>query len=350
MNEDQVHQARCDKERFFLIMETTAENSRHLWSVREKLREHCVAHWAVIGFSKPATLEQVYRPSVSGAEFKEIFEQSLQCSLLMLYTDTCVVSFGDHSRCSGHFGCKLLSWVANEEWVDTIGLDVPKASVELMAWAVCLFRVWRLQILRSFWTSAAAPAPPRNLGQSFFQGSYDAPPGTHPQEVMHGVLSRVATAWPQPEWTIVSAVPFKEVQGIANNVGGMSYTFPIARVPSVAEFRKEVGGAKWQVLCIGSLYRRFLGSGGGGGGGAAWPGASLVAALAGHLGAFLYRRFQQWVPDPAQVRDHVDAVFTCVSMTLVPARNPILTLARRLSLSISPNPEPGPHPSPGLCR
>ena len=82
------------------------------------------------------------------------------------------------------------------------------------AWAVCLFRVWRLQILRSFWTSAAAPAPPRNLGQSFFQGSYDAPPGTHPQEVMHGVLSRVATAWQQPEWTIVSAVPFKEVEGI----------------------------------------------------------------------------------------------------------------------------------------
>lgn len=110
MNEDQVHQARCDKERFFLIMETTAENSRHLWSVREKLREHCVAHWAVIGFSKPATLEQVYRPTVSGAEFKEIFEQSLQCSLLMLYTDTCVVSFGDHSRCSGHFGCKLLRY------------------------------------------------------------------------------------------------------------------------------------------------------------------------------------------------------------------------------------------------
>ena len=116
----------------------------------------------------------------------------------------------------------LLSWVANEEWVDTIGLDVPKASVELMArsstanltltltltptvtvtvvvypspspnpnqaWAVCLFRVWRLQILRSFWTSAAAPAPPRNLGQSFFQGSYDAPAGTHPQEVRHGIL------------------------------------------------------------------------------------------------------------------------------------------------------------------
>ena len=134
----------------------------------------------------------------------------------------------------------LLSWVANEEWVDTIGLDVPKASVELMArsstanltltltltptvtvtvvvypspspnpnqaWAVCLFRVWRLQILRSFWTSAAAPAPPRNLGQSFFQGSYDAPAGTHPQEVMHGILSRVATAWQQPEWTVVSAV------------------------------------------------------------------------------------------------------------------------------------------------
>ena len=105
MNEDQVHQARCDKERFFLVMETTAERSRHLWSVREKLREHCMAHWAVIGFSRPATLEQIYRPSVSGADFKEIFEQSLQCSLLMLYTDTCIVSFGDHSRCSGHFGC-----------------------------------------------------------------------------------------------------------------------------------------------------------------------------------------------------------------------------------------------------
>jgi hypothetical protein len=338
MNEDQVHQARCDKERFFLIMETTAENSRHLWSVREKLREHCMAHWAVIGFTKPATLEQVYRPSVSGADFKEIFEQqSLQCSLLMLYTDTCVVSFGDHSRCSGHFGCKLLSWVANEEWVDTIGLDVPKASVELMAWAVCLFRVWRLQILRSFWTSAAAPAPPRNLGQSFFQGSYDAPPGTHPQEVMHGVLSRVATAWQQPEWTVVSAVPFKEVEGIANNVGGMSYTFPIAKVPSVAEFRKEVGGAKWQVLCVGSLYRRFLGSGGGGGGGggggAAWPGASVFAGLAARAGAFLYRRFQKWVPDPAQVRDHVDAVFTCASMTPILVRSLILALAitRRLA-------------------
>ena len=70
MNEDQVHQARCDKERFFLVMETTAERSRHLWSVREKLREHCMAHWAVIGFSRPATLEQIYRPSVSGADFK----------------------------------------------------------------------------------------------------------------------------------------------------------------------------------------------------------------------------------------------------------------------------------------
>ena len=181
MNEDQVHQARCDKERFFLVMETTAERSRHLWSVREKLREHCMAHWAVIGFSRPATLEQIYRPSVSGADFKEIFEQSLQCSLLMLYTDTCIVSFGDHSRCSGHFGCKLLSWVSSEEWVDTIGLDVPEASATLMAWLVCLLRVWRLQILRSYWASAAAPAPSRNLGQSFFQGSYDAPVGTHPQ-------------------------------------------------------------------------------------------------------------------------------------------------------------------------
>ena len=29
---------------------------------------------------------------------------------------------------------------------------------------------------------------------------------------MHGVLSRVASAWQQPEWTIVSAVPFKEVR------------------------------------------------------------------------------------------------------------------------------------------
>ena len=151
-------------------METTAENSKHLWSVREKLQEHCMQHWSVIGFSKPATMEQLYRPSVSGPEFKEIFEESLHCSLLMLYTDTCVVSFGDHSACSGHFGCKVLSWVANEEWVDTIGLDTPTASVEVMAWALCLFRIWRLQILRSFWTSAAAPAPPRNLGQSFFQG------------------------------------------------------------------------------------------------------------------------------------------------------------------------------------
>ena len=64
MNEDQVHQARCDKERFFLVMETTAERSKHLWSVREKLREHCMAHWDVIGFSRPATLEQVYRPRI----------------------------------------------------------------------------------------------------------------------------------------------------------------------------------------------------------------------------------------------------------------------------------------------
>ena len=37
------------------------------------------------------------------------------------------------------------------------------------------------------------------------------PAATHPQEVMHGILSRVASAWQQPEWTVVSAVPFKEV-------------------------------------------------------------------------------------------------------------------------------------------
>ena len=32
--------------------------------------------------------------------------------------------------------------------------------------------------------------PPRNMGQSFYQGSYDVGHGTHPQEVMHGVLAR----------------------------------------------------------------------------------------------------------------------------------------------------------------
>lgn len=307
MNEDQVHQMRCAQERFFLAMETNAENSKHLWSVREQLRDHCMKHWSVIGFSKPATLEQVYRPSVTGPEFKKIFEQSLNCSLLMLYTDTCVVSFGDHSACSGHFGCKILSWVANEEWVDTIGLAPPAAQHELMAWAICLLRIWSLPILRSFWTSAAALPAPRNLGQSFFKGSYDVPTGTHPQEVMHGILSRVSSAWKQNEWTVVSAVPFKEVSGIANNIGGMSYSFPIAKPTSVRQFRRAVSGAKWQVLCTGQLYRRFLS---GGGGGASWPGSSAVALL----GGWLFRRFQKWVPDPAQVRDHVDAVFTFVSM------------------------------------
>ena len=121
------------------------------------------------------------------------------------------------------------------------------------------------------------------------------------------------------------------MEGIANNVGGMSYTFPIAKVPSiarpltltltptltltlilsrtrtrtltkvpsVAEFRKEVGSAKWQVLCIGSLYRRFLGSGGGGGGGgAAWPGASLFSSLAGRVGTFLLHPNPNPNPDP----------------------------------------------------
>ena len=43
------------------------------------------------------------------------------------------------------------------------------------------------------------------------------------------------------------------MEGIANNVGGMSYSFPIAKLPSVAQFRKEVGGAKWQVLRVGTL-------------------------------------------------------------------------------------------------
>ena len=43
------------------------------------------------------------------------------------------------------------------------------------------------------------------------------------------------------------------MEGIANNVGGMSYSFPIAKLPSVAQFRKEVGGAKWQALRVGTL-------------------------------------------------------------------------------------------------
>ena len=172
-----MHQLRAGRERFFLAMETTAENSQHLWSVREKLKDHCMQHWSVIGFSKPATMEQLYRPSVSGPEFKKIFEQSLNCSLLMLYTDTCIVSFGDHSACSGHFGCKVLSWVANEEWVDTIGMDTPSAAVELMAWGMALLRIWRVQLVQSFWASAPQ-APP--LGSKVAEAATRRPRGPPP--------------------------------------------------------------------------------------------------------------------------------------------------------------------------
>ena len=77
----------------------------------------------------------------------------------------------------------------------------------------------------------------------------------------------------------------------------------------------------------------------------AWPGAALFAALAGRVGAFLYRRFRKWVPDPAQVRDHVDAVFTFVSMKFEGQR---VANIRMSNPTPNPNPNPNPNSSPNL--
>ena len=54
---------------------------------------------------------------------------------------------------------------------------------------------------------------------------------------MHGVLSRVASAWQQPEWTIVSAVPFKEVRGPPTLTRALTLTRARARARTLTRAR-----------------------------------------------------------------------------------------------------------------
>jgi hypothetical protein len=134
----------------------------------------------------------------------------------------------------------------------------------------------------------------------FYACHFNVPDGTHPQAVMHQVLTRVTAGWRvagQPAaWTVCSAAPFKEIPGVANNVGVMNYTFPIEPAATARQLRDELGYAKWQVILSAAANRTFSG----------------CSAGAGMLGSVMSRI----VPDMEVGRHLIDAVFSFMVMNL----------------------------------
>jgi hypothetical protein len=185
---------------------------------------------------------------------------------------------------------------------------------ELMCTTIGFWRIWRVPIMRSYWGGGAeikkpltspARCPQSVVGAAggapmFYACHFNVPDGTHPQAVMHQVLTRVTAGWRvagQPAaWTVCSAAPFKEIPGVANNVGVMNYTFPIEPAATARQLRDELGYAKWQVILSAAANRTFSG----------------CSAGAGMLGSVMSRI----VPDMEVGRHLIDAVFSFMVMNL----------------------------------
>ena len=122
-----------------------------------------------------------------------------------------------------------------------------------MAWVVAAFRIWRLPVLRSFWSGSSPMSPPGPGSRlTLYKGTFDVAEGTHPQAVMHEVLSRVSVGWHgrQKEWVVVSALPFKEVPGIANNVSAALPLKPCASLPATVAASTRVCARARGCACL----------------------------------------------------------------------------------------------------
>jgi len=311
MDEDSFHKATSAHERWVLCFDTSESNIRALWEARDELERLLHQHWHAIEFDTPPKVVQIMQPqSASVDQLAAMMAEALNCGVFILYAGTRVVMLLNHSVVSGHLGCKLTSWVSTQEWSDKIGMPTPGLFTELMATMVGAWRITRVPIMRNFWLGGEVKKLTALAGSDDGQASTGAPPtkyachfdvdpGTHPQAVMHQVLTRVTEGWRvagQPaSWCICSAAPFKEIRGVANNVGVMNYTFPIEPACTVRELRDELGYAKWQVVLSAAANRTF----------ASAPGVSIVGSLMSKI-----------IPDMSVGRGLLDAVFSFMVMNL----------------------------------
>jgi hypothetical protein len=314
-DEDAFHKASEAYERWVLCFDTSTEHVQTLWDAREKLVNLLHQHWAAIKLDATPKITQLTQPTAAtGEELRAMLSDALGCGVFILYAGTRVVMLLNHSVVSGHLGCKLTSWASSQDWADHIGMPPPSLLTELMCTTIFTWRIWRVPIVRSYWRGdleakkplslpARQPVPlslPAGSARAMqYAGHFNVADGTHPQAVMHQVLTRVTDGWRvagQPAaWTVCSAAPFKEIAGVANNVGVMSYTFPIEPASSARHLRDELTYSKWQVVLSAAANRTFAGGAG-----------------AGFIGSIMSRV----APDMHVGRCLVDAVFSFMVMDL----------------------------------
>ena len=302
MDEDTFHKVASAHDRWVLSFDTSKENVQDLWSSRDELERLLHQHWSAIELDVPPKVVQVKEKSVSSQQLTKMFSDALSCGVFIAYADTRVVMLLDHSVVSGHLGCRLTTWVSQKEWADYIGMPAPSLLMELMAMTVGTWRIWRIPIIRNFWFPAKVikvpPAVPTSA-PSKYVCHFNVGVGTHPQVVMHQVLTRVTAGWRtsnEPSaWTVCSAAPFQEIPGVSNNVGVMSYTFPIEPACSTKEFRDQLGYAKWQVVVAAAANRAFAGK----------SGVTVGGAIASRI-----------IPDMDIGRSMIDALFSFMVMKL----------------------------------
>jgi len=308
MDEDSFHKAVRHTDRWILSFDTSAENVQTLWDARGDLEKLLREHWSAIELDEaPGIMQVTQKSAASGKQLAAMFQDALKCGVYVLYADTRVFMLLDHSVVSGHLGCRLTTWVSQQEWADHIGMPAPGFLTEVLAMAVGTWRIWSIPIIRSFWSGESPTkviaAPPKEStapAPSKYACHFSVELGTHPQAIMHQVLTRVAAGWNtgtgEPvSWTMCSAAPFKEIRDVANNVGVMSYTFPVEPPCSPLDFRAQLGYAKWQVVLSAAANRAFAGKGG----------SSITGAIVSRL-----------IPDVAVGRNMVDAIFSFMVMPL----------------------------------
>ena len=308
MDEDTFHKATSGTDRWVLCFDTSEKNVQKLWGAREQLEEKLQEHWSAVKMDvAPKVMQITQKTNASAEQLAKMFNDALNCGVFVVYGGNRVVTLLDHSVVSGHLGCRITSWMSGMEWVDHIGMPQPSLMTELAAMALGAFRVWRVPIVRAFWGGAGPdamkPIPaPKSVSAAATPSTYachfHVAPGTHPQAVMHQVLTRVTAGWRsggRDSWIVCSAAPFKEIRGIANNVGVMSYTFPIEPACSATSFRKQLGLNKWQVVCSAAANRAFAGKAG------QTVGGAIVSRL---------------MPDMEVGRGMLDALFSFMVMKL----------------------------------
>ncbi len=305
MDEDRYHQAHAGRCRFLLSIYTSEANVANLWARRETFDAHLRTHWSAIDLDVSPVVRQV-RSDDTDTDLRErytaIFDDALACSVLVLYTRRRIVLFLDHSVVSGHLGCRIVSWMDAQTWKDTIGLPCPGTRAEVAAVGVGACRVWSVPILRSYWLKGRRECLPPTGPPSIpcrYAIRFDVQPETHPQMVMHEILARVTEGWRsldgrRESWSVCSAIPFKEIPGVANNVGVINYTFPIEPSCSARRFRDSLRASGWQVLLSAAANR------------------ALSRAGAGACGSLMSRL----LPDVDVGREMIDALFSFISTKL----------------------------------